>query len=201
MREIETDTIRACQAGDRGAFRLVVETYSASVLKILRRMTRNPAVADDLAQEAFLRAFLHIRRFNPERAPFSTWLFTIVRNLCRSHLARETARREALRLLEEESGGSRRSQQARILLHREAEALLRSEMEALPADFRLAFLLRVYEQLPYARIADVLGVRTGTAKSRVHRARRLLREALLPYITDGTLAPKREDGEGLEAIS
>jgi len=184
MQEVKGEVIRACQRGSRAAFAEVVGVYGAAVHRTVYRMTRDTALAEDLAQEAFLRAFLHVRRFDPKRGPFSTWLFTIVRNLCRSHLTREMLRSRVFRVLEGQGSAAEPPRQRARLLDEEAEGLLRHSLEDLPPDYRLAFLLRAYEHLPYAEIARVLGVRTGTAKSRVHRARSRLREALKPYLTE-----------------
>ena len=103
MQEVSGDVLRACQQGDRAAFATLVEIYAPRVQGILRRMTRDTALAEDLAQEAFTRAFVNIVRFDPRRGPFSTWLFTIVRNLCRTHLAKESARTRAFRVLKGEA--------------------------------------------------------------------------------------------------
>ena len=196
MEEIPPKVICDCLAGDREAMGELVRHYQGRVFDILGRMTADRALAEDLAQEAFLRAIARLRLYRPERGPFSSWLFAIVRNLLRDHLARETVRRRGLRLLG--SGGDGRSGEPapeRRVQTREIRGLVETEVERLPEEQRLALVLRVHQRLSYEEIARVTGVRIGTAKSRVARARSALRAALAPRLRPEAREPEVEKAE------
>jgi len=183
VQEVSAELIRLCLEGDREALTKLVCHYQGRVFDVVGRMTPDRALAEDLAQEAFLHALRSLRLYRAERGPFSSWLFAILRNLLRDHHAREEVRRRGLRLLTHGAAQASGLPGAeRRLLAQEACALLEREVGRLPEELRLALVLRVHQRLPYEEIARVLGVETGTAKSRVHRARAALREALAPLL-------------------
>ncbi len=130
-------------------------------------------LAEDLAQETFLRGFRALERFDPDGpATFSTWLLRIASRLAINELRRKRPERAST-----ESLGSRSTPESEHRRKRVGQAIAAAVGE-LPPPFRAAFILREYHGLDYAEIAEMLDLELGTVKSRLSRARRLLRERL-----------------------
>lgn len=163
MREPDPQTGRAAAAGDLDAFEELVRAYQAPVWRFLRHLVVDPALAEDLTQETFLRAFVHLDGFG-FRARFSTWLFQIARNLGVDALRRRTRRAELTRLL------SPRPDPPSPELPAEMTAALAS----LSPRLREALLLIDVAGLTYREAGATLNVPEGTVKSRVYHARRQL---------------------------
>ena len=165
------------RAGDRRAFEELVRTQQHRVYGLALRMLGNAAEAQDVAQEAFLRAHRGLAEFRGD-ARLSTWLYAIVSRLCLNRLAggeRRLARdgEEALsRIADARPGPDQTLEQGEI-----EEALHRAIGE-LPEERRIVVVLRDVEGLAYEEIADVLELPVGTVRSRLHRARLDLKEKL-----------------------
>jgi RNA polymerase sigma-70 factor (ECF subfamily) len=183
----DLEAIRAALSGEADAFRRLVDKYRDSIFNLAYRMTGNGADAEELAQEAFLRAYTRLADFRVG-ARFHPWLFTIALNLCRNHL-----RRKALLRWIPLQGGRPPSEgpdRARFdppapganpeqaLLEKESETRLQQAIEALPLKYREVFLLRQSEGLSYDEIAEVAGLPLGTVEVRLFRARKRLLQAL-----------------------
>jgi RNA polymerase sigma-70 factor (ECF subfamily) len=158
-------TLARAREGDLGAFEDLVRAYQGDVWRFAYHFTRDRALADDVTQEAFLRAFRFLRGFRGD-SRFTSWLFRIARN-CAVDLIRD-------RNVHVERVGPASGQptdpQARVELH--------AALDAVSAEHREPFLLVEVFGLSYQEAADVLGVRVGTIKSRMHRARRAMMDAL-----------------------
>ena len=173
--------IAAAQKGDQEAFAALVRLYEKRVLALTRRMCRNPADAEEAAQEAFLAAWQGLPFFRGD-ASFSTWLYRLASNACVDVLRREVRHQAASSLDDEDAAidlpdGS-------LSPHDEAErAELRQHIEnglaALPPDYRQVLILRELHQRSYDEIADILSLDLGTVKSRINRGRKRLRKILL----------------------
>lgn len=171
--------IERSKGGDREAFDRIVERYRRDVYRIAYRMTTNHEDADDVAQETFLRAYRALGSFRGD-ASLKTWLFRIAMNLSinvgRSHAGRvsEGHDLEALpdaRAIEGPAGERR-------LLRSEEAARVRGAVAALPPRQKQVVLLRMYEELPFQEIAEVLDCPIGTAKANFFHAMNNLRKAL-----------------------
>ncbi len=176
--------IRAVLAGERDAFRCLVERYSPSLFNLAYRLTGNAADAEDLTQESFLQAFARLPSFRLGQR-FHPWIYTIALNLCRSHLRRRSlARWLPLGERNDEARGARPEPRAPALdpeqqiLSGEAERCLQRAIRALPAKYREVFVLREAQQLSYEEIASLLGLPLGTVETRLFRARRRLVDSL-----------------------
>lgn len=169
------DNTLALQAAndDLSAFQTLVERYQRPVYRMTHQLTNHHHTAEDLAQEAFVRAFRNIDRFDPKRGPFSTWLYTITRNLCRN-----AWRDSRLQLHGDEAELTDDNTPAISAQRREDSAQLDEALSNLDEPFRTAFILTEIEELPLAEAAKIEGVALGTIKSRVSRAKQRLREAL-----------------------
>ncbi|MGH2682698.1 MAG: RNA polymerase sigma factor [Actinomycetota bacterium] len=167
MREPEPETIRRARAGDPAAFEELVRGHQGDVYRLALHLVRDRQTAEDVTQEAFLNAYKSLHRFRGQ-ARFSTWLYRITRNCAVDAIRRrERQRRVAERAAEEgvEADSSLR-------------AALSMALEGLPPELREGFVLIEVFGLSYREAAQVLGVVPGTLKSRMHRTRRLLIEAL-----------------------
>jgi RNA polymerase sigma-70 factor (ECF subfamily) len=180
----DQEAIRAVRAGDKEAFRRLVDRHSGSVFNLAYRMTGNAADAEDLTQESFLQAFARLQDFRLG-ARFHPWIYTIALNLCRSHLRRRSlsrwlwpARSEEPERAAPREPPARAPDPEQELLAREAEARLRGAIQGLPARYREVFVLRQAQGLSYEEIASVLGLPLGTVEVRLFRARRRLLRSL-----------------------
>lgn len=181
----EEQLIRRAQQGDNGAFEELLLLHQKKVYNLCLRMSANPDDALDLSQEAFLRAWRSLGQYQFE-ASFSTWLFRLTSNICIDFLRRKKRRQETslTENYDDSDEGAELSlpdcaplpeQQA---ITNETKIELARAMGQLAPDHREILQLRVVEGLPYEQIADILGVRVGTVKSRLARARLSLRKIL-----------------------
>jgi RNA polymerase sigma-70 factor (ECF subfamily) len=164
--------------GDPDAFDALLARYQNRLYRYLLRLTANPAVAEDLFQETWLKVITRIHRYD-ERRPFEPWLFSVARNLAFDHL-----RKASPESLDEpaESGGTRIARlgddepgSLERLLERERRGLLERKLEELPALYREALSLRFEEEMTFEEMSEVLAAPVSTVKSRVHRALSTLR--------------------------
>jgi RNA polymerase sigma-70 factor, ECF subfamily len=144
------------------------------------RVARRHDVADDVAQEAFLRAWQALASFDLDR-PFGPWICRIAANLAVNHVRSPEAREEELPEGHAEQRAPGEDPLNRVL-DREAKGLLERALLGLPPDQRAVLTLRVVEEMSYREIAEALAVPPGTVMSRLARAREKLAEALRPYL-------------------
>jgi RNA polymerase sigma-70 factor (ECF subfamily) len=151
------------------------------------RIVRRQDLAEDIAQEAFLRAYRSLDRFETGR-PFGPWISRIAANLAINERRSPRSREEDL---DDGTGEAASSQPGPLqgLLEREAGEVLEEALGHLPREQRAVFVLRVFEELSYQEIADALAISTGTVMSRLSRAREKLRAIMGPYLArDGRKA-------------
>ena len=169
--------IRRTLAGNRDAFRLLVLRHERPVFRFLGLLGFAGPTAEDLAQESFLRAYRHLRDFDPQRAQFSTWLFTLARNLAANERQRAHYRHE-----DAETKLSDRADSAPDPLESavasEQQGRLAGALGRLPEALRSALVLAHVEGFSVEEVAAIEGCAVGTVKSRIFRARELLRAAL-----------------------
>jgi RNA polymerase sigma-70 factor, ECF subfamily len=179
--------------GDRCAFEALVDKYQRPILNLFYRTLGDAVEAEDLAQSTFVQVFRSAHRYR-DSAKFSTWLYTIARNLCLNELRRRSRHpAESLDATHPESEdlplhplSDRRSPlPPDALLQRELEAKIQEALQALPPNQRLAVLLCRQEDLSYDDIARVLGCSVSATKSLIHRGRETLRRRLKPYLRTG----------------
>ncbi|MCS7207565.1 MAG: sigma-70 family RNA polymerase sigma factor [Dehalococcoidia bacterium] len=181
----EQEAIRLCQQGDREAFRTLVERYQDILLGTALLMTGDPALAEDLVQEAFLAAWQGMGGFDTRR-PLKPWLVRILVNKALNTLRR---RGQPAVPLDAATTHSALADPTEVALRRERHHALREALATLPSEHRQALLLRYYTDLTVPEIAHALGWREGTVKSRLHRALAHLREVLGPRLgEEGTKA-------------
>lgn len=173
--------------GDIHAFEKLVEMHQNMVIGTAFRMLGNLEDAHDIAQQVFLRVWKSAPRYEPT-AKFTTWLFTILRNLVFNETRRRSRRKEIP--LEQEDDGQTPQQYAdhtapaadQITQQEELEQALDKAIAALPEKQRLAVVLRRHEELPYEQICDILKMSLPAVKSLLFRARAELRKHLAAYL-------------------
>lgn len=181
--------VALARAGDAAAFEALLERHAAQAYGLALRTLGDPRDAEDLAQEAFLRAWRGLAGFRAE-ARFGTWLYRIVVNLCYKRLPGIRASLESLDLevLDFEAGtdagaepGDAGPAPEGALLGEDLRRHLHAAIDALPEAYRMLINLRHQQDLPYSEIAAITGLPLGTVKTGLHRARRRLQAALEDY--------------------
>ena len=179
--------------GDRAAFAELVDKYKQPVINFIFRSLRDEAESEDLAQNVFLQVYKSRSRYK-QTAKFSTFLFTIARNLCLNELRRRS-RHPAESL--EETHTDNEDQPARQIedktqiaapenvLHSELAEKIEEALNELPENQRSALLLCRQDDLSYEQIAKVLRTSLSATKSLIHRGRETLKEKLKPYLKSG----------------
>jgi RNA polymerase sigma-70 factor (ECF subfamily) len=169
----EQEWIACAQQGDRQAFGELVGLHRQGVVNVVYRMCGDPQLAEEAAQEAFLRAWQNLQRYNP-RFAFRNWVYRIALNVAVDTLRRE---RPTLDIAVEPLAASGDSPEA-ALEHKERAEQVRRAVLDLPPTSRAALVLREYEGLTYQEIAEALDIPIGTVMSRLNYARRQVRRAL-----------------------
>ncbi len=165
--------VRACQQGDREAFDRLVERYQRGIYRLCYRYVNQHEDANDLAQEAFLKAWRAIGRFRGDSS-FATWLYRIAVNACLNHRA---SRRPIAQELPEALPDPGKGAEERVLHDDEAERV-RQAVSRLPDKQRATLILKVYHELSHEEVAEILGSTVGTVKSNLFHALANLRRRL-----------------------
>ncbi len=178
----DSTLVGKCLGGDSSSYGQLVDRYSARILNLGFAMLGSRQDAEDVAQEAFVRAFKSLPRFE-KRAKFSSWLYQIALNLCRDRLK---SRARQGRTADEEQlagvGGDPGEQAPRVMLQQELSQKMTDAVNKLPVLYREAFVLRHLQGVDYDEIGGITGVPADTVRVRAYRARELLREHLSPDV-------------------
>lgn len=194
----EKELLGRLKAGDRGAFAEMVEQHSPRIFNLALRMMEDPAEAEEILQETFLRAAKHIGSFRGQSS-LGTWLYRIGTNLALMRLRRnrpvsisldDTAEEYVAPLLPVEEWSDRPESE---LLNREAREEMQRAILDLPDTLRIVFVLRDIEGLSTAETADVLDLSISAVKSRLLRARLALRDDLSRYFSERATYRRRVD--------
>jgi RNA polymerase sigma-70 factor (ECF subfamily) len=172
--------------GDRGAFEELARRHQRRIYRLVYGMTRNHSDADDLAQEVILTAFRSLGTFN-RNSSFSTWIYRIAVNRSLNFLKkrnRERNRAEFTENMAPGEGGGRTLNPEDESIGRELRGRLEEEVESLPPRVKAAFLLVANQGMSHAEAGRVLGCSEKTVSWRMHKARKLLRVRLRPFLTE-----------------
>lgn len=191
----ERELVQRARIGDSAAFRAIIQRNNRRLFRIARSILKNDSEAEDVVQEAYVRAFEHLSEFRGE-STLATWLARIAINEAQGRLRRQ---RPTVDLAMLDSGGNgmsevipfplnQNSDPERVAAQREIRRLMEQAIDDLPDAFRVVFVMRIVEGMSVEETASFLGLREETVKTRVHRARHLLRQAL-----DEQLAPALKD--------
>jgi RNA polymerase sigma-70 factor (ECF subfamily) len=184
----DQDLVKRVQAGDKKAFDLLVLKYQNKIVKLVSRFVHDPMEAQDVAQEAFIKAYRAIGGFRGDSA-FYTWLYRIASNAAKNYLVSQSRRPPAVgvdameaeqyaidtRLKEKDTPES-------LMVTEELKAVIFGTIEKLPSDLKEAITLREIECMSYEDIALVMGCPVGTVRSRIFRARDAIDQKIAPLL-------------------
>lgn len=183
VEDVDRDLVVRARDGDVQAFATIVRSHQKRVYGVAMRMTRRHEVADDIAQETFVRAYSHLDRFELGR-PLAPWLVRIAVNLSINHLNGAAKREKQFAEGDGPAGEPPAEGQPDPLsglLSKEFHEALNAAVDVLPAEQKAVFVLKVHEEMRYEEIATALGISMGTVMSRLFRARQKLKEMLKDY--------------------
>ncbi|MDE0554506.1 MAG: sigma-70 family RNA polymerase sigma factor [Candidatus Poribacteria bacterium] len=195
MPDLDDELMERYRAGDEDAFTLLVRRHQQPLINFIARYINDRDSAEDLAQETFVRIFKASPRYKPGQAHFKTWMYHIAANLCKNEL-RNRGRRNRYRVdnVVEGKGDSERIDliesapadaafQPEVALERkELHDAIQSAIAELPEQYRVPLVLRDLQGLSYDEISETLKLRSGTTKSRINRARLMLKDKLKSYV-------------------
>jgi RNA polymerase sigma-70 factor (ECF subfamily) len=188
-REIDQQLVERAQRGDKKAFELLVAKYQRKLARLLSRFIRDPAEVEDVAQEAFIKAYRALPSFRGESA-FYTWLYRIGINTAKNYLVAMGRRAPTTTEFDSEDAENfEDGDQLRDvntpeneLMSKQIAQTVNDTMEALPEELRTAIVLREIDGLSYEEIATVMNCPIGTVRSRIFRARETIAERLRPLL-------------------
>lgn len=176
--------IKQVLKGDQNAFADIVSLYQHKLYQVCYRMLSNKQEAEDIAQEAFVRAYMNLHTFDQKRK-FSTWLYRIATNLCIDRIRKkkpdyyldaEVAGTEGLDLYSQVAAEDQLPEET--LVQMELQERIQYEIGRLPDKYRSVIVLKYIEELSLQEISDILDMPLGTVKTRIHRGREALRKQL-----------------------
>lgn len=179
--EDEARAIAACQKGDREAYGLIVKRYAARAHGVARSILRDGALAEDVAQEAFVRAFRAVKRFDLKE-PFYPWFYRILKNACLSALKKRRRIEPSIDPHDAPPVVAPPNDPSSAASRKELQAAVRGAMDLLSDPHREILHLSHFEGLAYKEIAACLEIPIGTVMSRLWAARQALKKVLGPVV-------------------
>jgi RNA polymerase sigma-70 factor (ECF subfamily) len=193
-RDPETEDLKAlsdeeimvrCAQDSEAAFRILVARYRPRIINLITRFVGDLDRAEDISQEVFIRVYRNRERYR-KSGKFSTWIFTIAANLAKNEIRRKVRHRRVVSMDEEREPGTsiaatladRDPGPGQALERKELEAMILDAVASLPERYRLALILRDLEGLAYEEVSRVLGIPGGTVRSRINRARLMVKDKL-----------------------
>lgn len=189
-REVDQQLVERVQRGDKRAFELLVSKYQRRIFRLLSRFIRDAAEVEDVAQEAFIKAYRALPGFRGESA-FYTWLYRIAINTAKNHLASQGRQIRVTSTDVEGDEGERFDESEAmqdvetpdsVLLSRQVGEAVNRAIDRLPEELRNAIVLREIEGLSYEEIAEAMNCPIGTVRSRIFRAREAIAAELRPLL-------------------
>ncbi|MGH9880275.1 MAG: RNA polymerase sigma factor [Pyrinomonadaceae bacterium] len=178
------DLITRARAGDQEAFRLIFERYARPMLSFIYDLVGQRDLAEDLAQETFVRAYKSLKQIRDE-TKLASWLFGIGRNVAREAI--RSRQRESKNLFDADLSAcavedTTQTNPAQDLLQKELNGAMHNALNALDEDWRLIFVLKVFHQCSYHEIAEITGFSVPKVKTDLHRARLEIRRRIRPLL-------------------
>ncbi len=188
-RDVDAQLVERVQRGDKRAFDLLVLKYQRKIMRLLSRMVRDPSEVEDVAQEAFIKAYRALPQFRGDSA-FYTWLYRIAINTARNWQVANARRPSTPNAIETEDGETFSqidnltdiSTPESVMASRQIVDTVNGAINALPEDLRTAIVLREIEGMSYEDIAQTMGCPIGTVRSRIYRAREAIAAQLRPVL-------------------
>lgn len=188
-REYDQLLVERVQAGDKRAFDVLVSKYQRRLMRLVSRLVHDPAEAEDVVQETFIKAYRALHYFRGDAA-FYTWLYRIAINTAKNYLLTQGRRAatssdaDAEQAESFEDGSKLRDNNTpeSVLASKQIAATVNAAMDLLPIELRTAIVLREIEGLSYEEIAEIMACPIGTVRSRIFRAREVIAEKLKPLL-------------------
>lgn len=184
----DNDIVKRVQQGDKEAYNILVLRYQHKVCDLAFKFVGNYVDANDVAQEAFIRAYRALNNFRGDSS-FYTWLYRIVSNTAKSFLEHNQKRRYTVDI-DDPDFDNQQDVRGLLVTHETPDALIESEelqqvieqaLDELPADLKRAMILREVEEMSYEEIAAVMHTPIGTVRSRIFRARQFIEERMAQF--------------------
>ncbi|MFP4082395.1 MAG: RNA polymerase sigma factor [Candidatus Aminicenantes bacterium] len=182
----EKELVKLSRKGDEQAFSKLVEIYKRKVFNLAYSLTQNRDVADDIAQEAFIKAYFGLESFK-FKSEFGTWLYRITINLIRDHMRKKKRMKKLVREHVKENPFMYKDEieeREKKLREEEKRKFVHRFIRTLPEKYQLILTLRDIHGYSYQDIAKILNISSGTVDSRLHRARRQLRKKIEPFLKE-----------------
>ncbi|MDD2722437.1 MAG: RNA polymerase sigma factor RpoE [Methylovulum sp.] len=188
---LDEDLVARVQQGDKKAYDLLVIKYQHKIVQLVNRYLKDPSEAQDVAQEAFIKAYRAIGSFRGD-STFYTWLYRIAINTAKNYLVSRSRRSSQYEVDIQDAEAIENAPQLqgidtpeRLLMNEEIVKAIRSAIENLPDEMRTAIMLREFEGMSYEEIAEAMECPVGTVRSRIFRAREAIDNKLNPLLTNG----------------
>lgn len=190
---LDEELVARVQQGDKKAYDLLVIKYQHKIVQLVNRYLKDPSEAQDVAQEAFIKAYRAIGSFRGD-STFYTWLYRIAINTAKNYLVSRSRRSSQYEVDIQDAEAMENAPQLqgietpeRLLMNDEIVKTIRSAIEHLPEEMRTAIMLREFEGMSYEEIAEAMECPVGTVRSRIFRAREAIDNKLNPLLTHGDL--------------
>jgi RNA polymerase sigma-70 factor (ECF subfamily) len=189
--QLDEELVLRVQRGDKSAFDYLVIKYQHRIIQLVNRYIKDPSEAQDVAQEAFIKAYRALADFRGEAA-FFTWLYRIAINTAKNYLLSRSRRSANYQVDIQDAEALENAPQLqgletpeRQLLNQEIIDAIKASIEELPEDMRTAIVLREFEGMSYEEIAEAMDCPVGTVRSRIFRAREAIDNKLNPLLEHG----------------
>ena len=189
--QLDEDLVLRVQQGDKSAFDFLVIKYQHKIIQLVNRYVKDPSEAQDVAQEAFIKAYRALGNFRGDSA-FYTWLYRIAINTAKNYLVSRSRRSSDYQVDIQDAEALENAPQLqgmdtpeRLLLNQEIIDTIKTAIDKLPEEMRTAIMLREYEGMSYEEIAEAMDCPVGTVRSRIFRAREAIDNKLNPLLEHG----------------
>ena len=191
--QLDEDLVLRVQRGDRSAFDFLVIKYQHKIIQLVNRYVKDPSEAQDVAQEAFIKAYRALGNFRGDSA-FYTWLYRIAINTAKNYLVSRSRRSSDYQVDIQDAEALENAPQLqgmetpeRLLLNQEIIDTIKTAIDKLPEEMRTAIMLREFEGMSYEEIAEAMDCPVGTVRSRIFRAREAIDNKLNPLLEHGDI--------------
>jgi RNA polymerase sigma-70 factor (ECF subfamily) len=189
--QLDEDLVLRVQQGDKSAYDFLVIKYQHRIIQLVNRYVKDPSEAQDVAQEAFIKAYRALGNFRGDSA-FYTWLYRIAINTAKNYLVSRSRRSSDYHVDIQDAETFENAPQLqgmetpeRLLLNQEIIDTIKAAIEKLPEEMRTAIMLREFEGMSYEEIAQAMDCPVGTVRSRIFRAREAIDNKLNPLLEHG----------------
>ena len=189
--QLDEDLVLRVQQGDKSAFDFLVIKYQHKIIQLVNRYVKDPSEAQDVAQEAFIKAYRALGNFRGDSA-FYTWLYRIAINTAKNYLVSRSRRSSDYQVDVQDAEAIENAPQLqgmetpeRLLLNQEIIDTIKTAIDKLPEEMRTAIILREFEGMSYEEIAEAMECPVGTVRSRIFRAREAIDNKLNPLLEHG----------------